>query len=418
MGQNEYNLVLLLSLLTGICVFWLLFPLISGCIARLLPSRPLSSPAQFADFACVITVYKNLDIALPLIDSLLKQQYPGFHIYLVADRVTDTSRLGVDSRLSVIVPATALDSKVRSISVAMAAFASEHDYVVIFDPDNLAHPLFLQELNRLHQEGFGAVQGKRTAKNLDTVYAALDALGEYYYDYTVRDTPFRLGSSSTIAGSGMSIRHDLYAANISKEMAELERAGIVVSEDKSLQLDLVRAGCRIAYAPRAILFDEKVTTAVQVSRQRTRWLNSYFRHASDVLSALWAGLRKMDWNCTWFALTVLMPPMVVLAGGSLLVLALDLLFAPRLAVWMLVGLAGFAGMFVLALWFNHAPRAIWRALPRIPLFVTSQVLSLLRIRAANKDFMSTAHSRLLYFEEVWAQREVDFRYLFRADRKE
>ncbi len=408
---------MLLSLLTGICVFWLLFPLVSGCVARVLPSRPLFAPVQFADFACVVTVYKNLDIALPLIDSLLKQQYPGFHIYLVADRVEAAGKPPNNARLSMIFPAQALDSKVRSISVAMSAFTRRHDYVVIFDPDNLAHPQFLQELNRLHQQGFGAVQGKRTAKNLDTVYAALDALGEYYYDYTVRETPFRLGASSTIAGSGMSIRYDLYAANITREMAELERAGIVVSEDKSLQLDLVQAGCRIAYAPRAILFDEKVTTSVQVSRQRTRWLNSYFRHAADALSALWKGLRKADWNCTWFALTVLMPPMVVLAGASLLVLALDLLFAPRLVAWMLAGLAGFAGMFILALRFNHAPRAIWQALPRIPLFVTSQVLSLLRIRAANKDFMNTAHSRPLSFEEVWAQRGADFRYLFRDDRE-
>src|SRR5690606_10555493 len=97
--------------------------------------------------------------------------------------------------------------------------------------------------------------------------------------------------------------------NIANEMSELKKLGVVVSEDKSLQLWLVNAGHRIAYAPDAIVFDEKVASFQQVSRQRSRWLNSYFKHSREVLITLFKGVQKMDWNRTWFSLTTLMPPL-------------------------------------------------------------------------------------------------------------
>ena len=37
------------------------------------------------DIACVITSYKNIEMALFAADSLCKQNYDNFHIYLIAD---------------------------------------------------------------------------------------------------------------------------------------------------------------------------------------------------------------------------------------------------------------------------------------------------------------------------------------------
>ena len=403
----ESIILIILQILSLTIIFWLSFPFITSLLAHLKGYRSPKTDVQESDFACVITVYNNLDIAVPLVESLLQQRYSNYEIYLVADNVSVKDFPLSHSRLHVHYPEP-LNSKVMSIKRAMDIFIRPHEYVAIFDPDNLAHPDFLSEINAFHKKGYKTVQGKRTAKNLDTAYAALDAMGEYYYDYTVRRVPFVLGSSSTIAGSGMSIESNIYKKNIDREVAQFHREGLVVSEDKSLQMELVDSGIRIAYANKAILFDEKVSTSDQVSRQRTRWLNSYFRHTLDVLILLLKAIFSGSWNRTLFSLTILMPPMIILAGGSIFLILVNLIFQPVWAFAIIGALLLFALTFMLALKLNRAPSEIWKAIPLIPLFVIRQVLSLLKIRKANKDYMATSHSYFKGFDEVWELRKKDF----------
>lgn len=403
----ESILLVILQILSSIIIFWLSFPLITSLLAYLKGYISPKTNIEESDFACVITVYNNLDIAVPLVESLLQQRYSNYEIYLIADNVATKEFPLAHSRLHIHYPEP-LNSKVMSIKRAIDVFVRPHEYVAIFDPDNLAHPDFLSEINAFHKKGFKTVQGKRTAKNLDTVYAALDAMGEYYYDYTVRRVPFVLGSSSTIAGSGMSVESNIYKKNIDREVAQFQREGVVVSEDKSLQMELVDSGVRIAYANKAILFDEKVSTSDQVSRQRTRWLNSYFRHTFEVLVLLLKGIYSGSWNRTLFSLTILMPPMIILAGGSIFLIFLNFVFQPVWACAIIGALILFALTFMLALKLNRAPSEIWNAIPLIPLFVVRQILSLLKIRKANTDFMATSHTYFKGFDEVWEMRKKDF----------
>src|SRR5690606_12417664 len=93
---------------------------------------------------------------------------------------------------------------------ALENFVRKHEYIAIFDPDNLAHSQFLQECNNYIFKGYKAIQGRRTAKNLDTQTACLDAMGEIYYNYMTKKVPYFLGSSSIIAGSGMVIETNLF----------------------------------------------------------------------------------------------------------------------------------------------------------------------------------------------------------------
>ena len=405
--------MVILEILAAACCFYLVFPFATGAIASLLPSpvKPVSAAGSTCDFACVITVYKDLDIAWPLVRSLLSQRHPHFHVYLVADAISAPHVTHLDPRFTLLLPKSPLNSKVASLNHALEKMDSKHTHVVVFDPDNLVPVHFLEVLERHHHAGYSVVQGKRIAKNIDTTFAALDALGEYYYDYSVRNVPFRLGSSSTIAGSGMSIQKDLYQQNIAHEMKELLANGVVVSEDKSLQLQLVRKGFRIAYASAAIIFDEKISSSQQIGKQRGRWLNSYFRHSWDALKALGKGLAGLDWNIFLFSITVLMPPMVVLVGGSLLVMAIAIFIKPLLAfaigTSMLVFIAGFGLNLIL----NRTPSAVLAAIPTIPLFIWGQISGFMNIRRANKDFMVTEHTFKIEIEDIWQDREGEFSYL-------
>ena len=87
-------------------------------------------------------------------------------------------------------------------------------------------PNFLAETNRYANAGYLAIQGQRTAKNLDTVYACADSIGEFYKNYVERLAPSLLGSSSVISGSGMAIERELYQSYLdSPEIQEGKELG-------------------------------------------------------------------------------------------------------------------------------------------------------------------------------------------------
>ena len=388
-----------------------MFPLISTFISLLGGKFKLKEKELNADFACVITVYKEKDIAWPLVRALLAQDYPHYHIYLVADGIEDKMDLMKDEKLTIYQPQPFLNSKVASLGLVLKEKAERHSHVVVFDPDNLVPSHFLRVISKFHANGFKAVQGKRIAKNIEGTYAALDALGEYYYDFAVRNLPFQLGSSSTIAGSGMSIEKHLYRENIAKELLTLEKHGVVVAEDKSLQSELVDQGHTIAYAGAAIIFDEKITGAEQIGRQRGRWLNSYFGQLPQNLKSIAKGLIKMDWNRIYFAVMTAMPPMVVLVGLSGL-LAIIALVVNWIYFFLLAGsLILFALGFLLLLLFNKTPHKVIQAIPKIPLFVLGQISGMLNIRKASKDFMATSHNEITEIDVLWKQRKHEFRHL-------
>lgn len=403
--------MIVLEIVVYLCCFYLLFPTFSSLFALVMRKKIRERGKGESDFACIITVYKEIEISWPLVRSLLTQNYSKYHIYLIADGVENFTPAIVHERLTVIYPETALHSKVASIHYVMERMGNTHSHMVIFDPDNLVPSHFLTALDRYHFLGYKVVQGKRIAKNMASVYAALDALGEYFYDFTVRQVPFSLGSSSVIAGSGMSVRKDLYLESIQNGMAELKRLGVIVAEDKSLQLMLVNKGHRIAYAEEAIIFDEKIASLQQVSRQRSRWLNSYFKHSKEVFKTLLKGITKMDWNMIWFSLTTLMPPLFILVLTSFFLTMVFMFINIQISILLGVCLLIFAFGFLLILLLNRTPVKVLRSIPHIPLFVFGQILGLLNIKRANKDFMATSHQEIVEIGEVWLERKEEFKHL-------
>ena len=56
--------------------------------------------------------------------------------------------------------------------------------------------------------------------------------------------------------------------------------------------------------------------------------------------------------------------------------------------------------FLLSLVLNKTDARVWKSLFSIPLFVFRQVLSLFHLKKANKQFLETEHTHLVYIEDV------------------
>ncbi|HQR94946.1 MAG TPA: glycosyltransferase [Sediminibacterium sp.] len=205
------------------------------------------------DYAIIVTAYEQTHTLGPVVASLLQLKYKQFLVYIVADKC-DISQLHFeDPRIIVLRPEETLSSNTRSHFYAIHRFVRPHDRLTIIDSDNLVEPDYLDQLNPYFDAGFKAVQGVRDAKNMDTMYACLDAARDIYYHFYDGKILFQAGSSATLAGSGMAFNTELYRTCL--EHQDITGAGF----DKILQKEIVNRGERIAFSEHAIVYDEKTS---------------------------------------------------------------------------------------------------------------------------------------------------------------
>jgi cellulose synthase/poly-beta-1,6-N-acetylglucosamine synthase-like glycosyltransferase len=346
------------------------------------------------DYAVIVTAYEQTDTLKAAVASLLKLNYGNYLVYVVADKCDISNLHFDDQRVILLRPEESLQSNTRSHKYALDRFKREHQYVTIIDSDNLVVPEYLNELNRWFAQGYNAVQGVRKAKNLDTLYACLDAVQDIYYHFYDREILFAVGSSATLAGSGMAFTSTLYKTFLNR--FDVTGAGF----DKVLQIEIVKSKKRIAFARNAIVYDEKTSKSDQLVKQRARWFNTWFKYAPYGFRLLFSGLLKLNWNQFLFALLFLRPPLflVVLISFALM---LGSFFISITLVW--YWLAAFA-LFLLALLISlvhsKAEGRIYKALAGIPLFMYHQVLSLVKVRKANTISVATQHYHNKTIDEV------------------
>lgn len=141
-------------------------------------------------------------------------------------------------------------SKAQALTLAMHSIdVPSFDMVVIMDADNTTTPHLLHELNKASAVGVRAIQAHRTAKNLNTDIALLDAASEEINNGIFRKGHVAIGFSCALIGSGMAFEADWFARHVEK----LQTAG----EDKELETLLQREQIYVDYLSEIDIYDEK-----------------------------------------------------------------------------------------------------------------------------------------------------------------
>lgn len=400
----------LFIVLTCLFLAQLLYPFVTVLLAQLFGKERLndnSSTEKTFDYACIITAYRNAAIAKPLVESLLRQTHDRHLIYLVADECPEFDFDISDERFVLLRPEPPLRLKAKSIRYAIEHFRRNPDYIVVFDADNLAHPQFLEYINPYAASGYKCIQGQRCAKNLDTTYAALDSMGEHYKNYVERYVPWLLGGSSVISGSGMATETNLYKAYLASP--EIEQGQHqwkkMLQEDKILQNFILRQGDTIAYARKALVYDEKVDTGAAVETQRSRWLFSYFQNLPNSSGLLWRGLTRLNFNQLYFGWVTIALPMFIQVGLAGLLALAGLFISPYLSVALALALVIFVLNILCVLLLDEAPQPVWDAVWQAPKFVWRQFAGLFKMRDPNKNFQHTEHKKYVSVDEVVNRKE-------------
>lgn len=337
------------------------------------------------DFAIIVTAYQQIDLLKDAVYSILNTKYSNFIIYVVADNCDVSGLNFANPKVIVLQPENILASNVKSHIYAIDRFERNHDIITIVDSDNLVDENYLSALNEKFYENFSAVQGVRAARNLNTFLACLDEAGDMFYRFIDRKLLSESGSSASLAGSGMAFKSDLYIQAL--KQIETNGAGF----DKALQYKLVASKEKIEFCEAAIVYDAKTTKADQLVKQRSRWINTWFKYWKLGAILFFKSLLNFNWNQFAFSVMLLRPPLFLLGLISILMIAINLFFSPILLLIWAVSFSCFFIMFYRSLLYFKADNAIYESLWSAPKFIFYQIISLFKARSANKISVATKH---------------------------
>jgi cellulose synthase/poly-beta-1,6-N-acetylglucosamine synthase-like glycosyltransferase len=389
------NLMLIWQIVQFLIGYNLVFPIFIYLIYLIIPkSIQKKRPTEIADYAIIITAYGQTNTLVSVVASLQHMKYKNFLVYIVADNC-DISGLDFDDEQVIVIrPEETLASNTRSHFYAINRFKRNHNRITIIDSDNLAEPDYLDELNIYFDNGFSAVQGLRCAKNLDTVIACLDAARDIYYHFYSGKILFEAGSSATLDGSGMAFTTSLYKECLGN--LDITGAGF----DKILQKEIVQRGYRIAFAENAIVYDEKTSHSDQLVKQRARWINTWFRYFKFGFNISLKGIIGFNWNQFLFGIVLLRPPLFIFLLLSVFCMAFNIFINPFHSLLWMIGFLFFIIGFFWALILSNADKRIYASLRGIPKFMYMQVLSLSKMRSANKISVATLHFHDKKIDEI------------------
>ncbi len=361
--------------------------------------KHLSKASKQRKFAVLIPGYKEDEVIIHVAQEAVKQDYPTdkYEVVIIADSFKK-STLDALRKLPVTVVEVVFEvsKKSKALNKCMETIGDDYDIAFVLDADNVMKPNVLLKINEAFDRGFVAVQGHRTAKNLNTSVAILDAMSEEINNHIFRKGHRVLGMSSALIGSGMGLDYHLFKST----MATVDSVG----EDKEVELKIIKDGVTIEYVDDALIFDEKTQKSDVFVNQRRRWIAAQLTYFKEYF---FDGLKQLllKGNVDFFdkVLQMVQPPRILLVG---------ILFIITFILWLIqVTLPDmYSGLFYLSykFWFVlfaattftliiSIPRRFYnkktfKALLYIPTGFVLMLLSLLKIKGAGKKFIHTTHS--------------------------
>ncbi|HFB62169.1 MAG TPA: glycosyltransferase, partial [Bacteroidetes bacterium] len=187
--------------------------------------------AKQRKFAVLIPGYKEDAVIVDVARKATQQDYPKdkFEVIVIADSFQKET-LDALRKLPIRVVEVVFEvsKKSKALNKCMEVIGDDYDVAFVLDADNIMEKDVLKKINAAFDRGFDAVQGHRTAKNLNADFAILDALSEEINNHIFRKGHRVLGISSALIGSGMGLDYALFK----RTMATVDSVG----EDKEVEL--------------------------------------------------------------------------------------------------------------------------------------------------------------------------------------
>lgn len=356
-------------------------------------------PKKIRKFAVLIPGYKEDTVIIEVAKEACKQGYPRdkYEVIVIADSFQQKT-LDALRKLPIRIIEVSFDvsTKSKALNKAMEEIGDDYDLACILDADNIMYINFLFRMNQAFEDGFIAVQGHRIAKNLNTNFAVLDAISEEVNNHIFRRGHRSIGLSSALIGSGMAFDYAFFK-NIMQEV------NAVGGFDKELELRLLQAKHKIEFVDDALVMDEKVQKTEVFENQRKRWLSAQFIYFGRYFIPGLKGLfLKGNIDFADKVYQMVQPPRILLLGLLTIItfgaIGLFLIFGSdtyevmffHYSYWLIItGITYLA--FMLSIPKKFYNKQTLKAVVGLPMSFIVMLLSLFKLKGANKKFIHTTH---------------------------
>ena len=355
--------------------------------------------SKIRKFAVLIPGYKEDAVIVDVAHKATLQDYPKdkFEVIVIADSFKKETLDALRKLpIRVVEVVFEISKKSKALNKCMEVIGDDYDVAFVLDADNIMEKDVLKKINAAFDRGYDAVQGHRTAKNLNAAFAILDALSEEINNHIFRKGHRVLGISSALIGSGMGLEYTLFK----NTMATVDSVG----EDKEVELKIIKDNHTIEYVHDAIIYDEKTQESNNFVNQRRRWIAAqldYFR--SHFLDGFIALITKGNFDYFDKVMQMVQPPRILLSGILFLLTLLygiihflpypklQQFFAPDFYWWLGLFIAtALAMMFAIPRRFYN--KRTFTALLSLPKGFILMFISLMKVKGATKQFLHTEHS--------------------------
>jgi len=252
-----------------------------GALARI-PRPPV---LRARPFVSIVVPAKNEEAVIEAtIRNLSAQRYHEddrqcFELVVVDDRSTDGTP-GILERLShevgLKVVRTPEGSRGKAAALNLGIARAQGDLIAVFDADARIGPDFLERMVAgLEGERIGGVQGQRRLYNARQNWLTRIQDDEYsLFQHLLQRARMVLGGMVCFAGNGLVLRREV-----------LDDVGgwneDALTEDVDLTVRFHLAGWSIRYVEDAVVWEEAISRAADLLRQRVRWFEGALRCLGD-----------------------------------------------------------------------------------------------------------------------------------------
>lgn len=270
-------------------------------------------------FALVVSAYNEEIVIKNIVHSLKELDYPKelYDIFVIADNCTDKTAERAREEGAIVYERFNKEKRGKGYALEwmfskIFRMTQGHNAVVVFDADNLVHKDFLNEMNKKMLKGDKVIQGYLDSKNPEDTWIT----GSYSISFWTSNRMFQLsrsnlGLSNQLGGTGFCIDIDV--------LKEIGWGATCLTEDLEFSCKLVLNGYRVAWAHKAIIYDEKPLTLKQSWSQRRRWMQGF----ADVshryfFKLIKKAVKDLDFRALDCALYSIQPIIILLFGFSML----------------------------------------------------------------------------------------------------
>ena len=252
----------------------------------LFPPREKSGKDQQYRFAIVIPAHNEASVLPGLLQSLIEQEYSknDYQVFVIADRCTDNTETVAKNYGATVLhrQQDGLTGKGAALTDAFAQIDAIHhsfDAFIVIDADNIVDTRFLLEINHAMQQGNQAVQGYIDSKNPNDSWVSHSYSIWYWITNRILQMGFdRLGIGAKLGGTGFALSKTL--------LDKIPWKTNTIAEDTEYTTQLALASYKVAYAHKAIVYDEKPTSLRSSVPQRARWASGITEVQRDLCGKL------------------------------------------------------------------------------------------------------------------------------------